>query len=213
MMRPMSRLAFLSHASADADLAVNICESLESRGVSCWIAPRDVSYADTYGPAIERGVRESEVFVILVSAAADQSDHVQRETVIAVETHKRIIPIMVKTNAPGPRLSYWLAGWQRFVCPTAPDAQFFESLAAAVRNEGAPAAHVRTQPPRKFHRGILLGIGAAILLVGGYSVSHFLRDSSTTNPQSPPAATVQQPTTTVQQPPASTQPTPASTQP
>ena len=35
-------IAFISHAKTDAKTAQNIAAALESRGVACWIAPRDV---------------------------------------------------------------------------------------------------------------------------------------------------------------------------
>jgi hypothetical protein len=37
-----SRTVFLSYASPDAAVANQVCEYLESHGVSCWMAPRDV---------------------------------------------------------------------------------------------------------------------------------------------------------------------------
>lgn len=37
-----SRPVFISYASRDAGVAETVCQSLESHGASCWIAPRDV---------------------------------------------------------------------------------------------------------------------------------------------------------------------------
>ena len=42
-----------------------ICTGLEARGVSCWIAPRDVAFDGTYGTEIMKGLRECDVFLIL----------------------------------------------------------------------------------------------------------------------------------------------------
>lgn len=189
-MRAVDRQVFLSHASADAELAASICEGLESRGVSCWIAPRDVSYTDTYGPAIERGVRQSEVFVILVSPTTDDSDHVQREAVIATETRKRIVPIMVGMTAPGPRLSYWLAGWQRFACPERPDPRFFDNLAAAIRGQSAPAAAAapaRSSAPRKTPNAAVVAVITAVFVVGAFFVSQLVRNAPKENKTPPPS--------------------------
>jgi hypothetical protein len=38
-----SRTVFLSYASHDAEIANTVCRELESRGIRCWIAPRDVA--------------------------------------------------------------------------------------------------------------------------------------------------------------------------
>ncbi len=44
----VSRAVFLSCASHDADTANSICQYLESHGVSCWLAPRDVTPGSQY---------------------------------------------------------------------------------------------------------------------------------------------------------------------
>ena len=50
---------FLSHASDEAELAAALCELLESRGVSCWVAPRDVKPGRPYAEECVRGIEES----------------------------------------------------------------------------------------------------------------------------------------------------------
>jgi hypothetical protein len=39
----MTHDVFISHAGDDASLAVEVCALLESRGLKCWMAPRDVA--------------------------------------------------------------------------------------------------------------------------------------------------------------------------
>ena len=113
---------FISHASADAPLALNICDGLESRGVRCWIAPRDVQSDGTYGTEIMKGLRECEVFLIVLSDAASESQQVEREAERASHYKKRIIPLTLGQTDPGPRLEYYIAGRQRFPCPSPPSA-------------------------------------------------------------------------------------------
>jgi hypothetical protein len=43
-----SRTVFLSYASRDTDIANTVCRELESRGIRCWIAPRDVAPGALY---------------------------------------------------------------------------------------------------------------------------------------------------------------------
>jgi hypothetical protein len=38
----MTSAFFISYASADQTLAMEVCALVEARGVSCWVAPRDV---------------------------------------------------------------------------------------------------------------------------------------------------------------------------
>ena len=120
---------FISHASADAALAFTICDGLESRGVRCWIAPRDVQSDGTYGTEILKGLRECEVFLILVSDAAAESQQVEREAERASHYKKRIIPLVLGQSESGPRLEYYIAGRQRFPCAAVPTAHFLDTLA------------------------------------------------------------------------------------
>jgi hypothetical protein len=46
---------FVSYASQDAAVANSIVESLESQGLKCWIAPRDVKPGAQYADAIRAG--------------------------------------------------------------------------------------------------------------------------------------------------------------
>src|ERR1700704_6046239 len=108
--KTMIRQVFISHSSLDGALALQLCGGLEAKGVRCWIAPRDVAYEGTYGPEIVKGVRESDVFLVLVTDNCAQSDQVEREAERATHYGKRIVPVMVGKSEPGPRLEYYLAG-------------------------------------------------------------------------------------------------------
>jgi hypothetical protein len=50
---------FLSYASPDATIAQTIVESLETQGLRCWIAPRDVRPGTQYADAIVRAINEA----------------------------------------------------------------------------------------------------------------------------------------------------------
>ena len=45
----MAKVAFVSHAPEDAAIAASISDYLERNGVSCWIAPRDVTPRRDHG--------------------------------------------------------------------------------------------------------------------------------------------------------------------
>src|SRR5664279_5034508 len=74
-----SRTVFLSYASADAQVATRVCEYLESHGVSCWMAPRDVKPGAAYADAIVRAISDAKALVLVLSASAVGSAHVGRE--------------------------------------------------------------------------------------------------------------------------------------
>src|ERR1035441_1992800 len=65
-----SRSVFLSYASHDADTANSICQFLESHGLSCWVAPRDVRPGTEYADAIVAAINEAKAVVLLLSGSA-----------------------------------------------------------------------------------------------------------------------------------------------
>jgi hypothetical protein len=65
-----SRTVFLSYASADAQVASQVCQALEAQGVLCWMAPRDVKPGAQYADAIVRAINEASAFVLVLSGSA-----------------------------------------------------------------------------------------------------------------------------------------------
>lgn len=86
----MPRAAFLSHSSADAPFARELCNALETRGVTCWIAPRDVPEGRPYALSCLEAIAESNSFVLLATESALGSVQVMSEV---EQAHKRAKPI------------------------------------------------------------------------------------------------------------------------
>lgn len=91
---------FLSHASADADRAVLLCMRLESEGIRCWIAPRDISAGHRYSEAILEGIEDCAIFLLLFSEDAADSTHVANELEHAASSGKRIL--VIRTDGADP---------------------------------------------------------------------------------------------------------------
>ena len=70
---------FVSYASQDAAVANGIVEALEKHGITCWIAPRDVTPGAFYADAIVGAINASRVLVVLLTQNAVGSTHVLRE--------------------------------------------------------------------------------------------------------------------------------------
>jgi formylglycine-generating enzyme required for sulfatase activity len=160
------RDAFVSHASVDAGLALAICEGLEKRGLTCWIAPRDVRSEGTYGTEIIRGLRECTTFLIVLTAASSESQQVEREAERASHYQKRIIPLSVGGGEPGERLEFYTAGRQRVACSTTIDDTFLDRLAAVIRGDQSPVSEVQPARPRSrgFPRAAYAGLGGLVAI-------------------------------------------------
>ena len=48
---------FISYASRDVGIAQKLCAELETAGLPCWIAPRDVLAGESYAAAIVQAIK------------------------------------------------------------------------------------------------------------------------------------------------------------
>ena len=102
------RQIFISHAYEDARLAHRLAHDLGQRGWQVWIAPDSIRPGEKWVDAINRGLVESGIFLLLISEHALQSRWVKSETSIAIqwehEGKLRFIPLQTSsrplTNIP-----------------------------------------------------------------------------------------------------------------
>jgi TolB-like protein/Tfp pilus assembly protein PilF len=104
----MSGKVFISHSSKDGDIAEAVCHHLESAGVPCWIAPRDIEPGSDWTEGILRGIASCRVFVLVFSGHANESEHVRREVGEAFSLHLPVIPVRTETVEPRAGLRYFL---------------------------------------------------------------------------------------------------------
>lgn len=108
--QPLDRI-FISHASADANLANDLLDRLEGRaGQSCWIAPRNVRSGYDYRSEILEGIKSCGHFVVLLSEHSNASAHVLREVSLADQYSKRIVVVRTDNAVLRPELEYLLHG-------------------------------------------------------------------------------------------------------
>ena len=84
---------FVSHSSKDASNAISLVERLESRGVKCWVAPRNIRAGANYSAEIVTGIQSSASLIVLISKDSLASRHVEREVNIADGLRKSIYPV------------------------------------------------------------------------------------------------------------------------
>jgi hypothetical protein len=143
--------AFVSHAKTDAKTAQDIAAALESRGVACWIAPRDVEPGRNFGDEIIRGIEACPAFILVLSSASNGSDFVAKELATAVGKKKTVIPIRIEEVQPGPALALFIAGthWiDAFGGKLGAEADRLASLLLGRSKSTAPAP----QPPQPIAR-------------------------------------------------------------
>jgi formylglycine-generating enzyme required for sulfatase activity len=91
---------FISHAHEDAAFAHRLAGDLKKNGWCAWIAPENIRPGEKWVEAINRGLDESGVFLLVLTPRAVQSTWVKDETNVAIEyQHEgclRFIPLEVE---------------------------------------------------------------------------------------------------------------------
>jgi ABC-type amino acid transport substrate-binding protein len=105
---------FISYARADEAVAQRICEELEHRAISCWIAPRNVPAGMDYGQAIMDGIKNCRVMLVLLSEDSGQSRYVAREVERAVTHNAALLPVRLSDIEIPVRLEFFLGSCQWF---------------------------------------------------------------------------------------------------
>lgn len=103
---------FISHASKNFKIADEIRALLEARGVSCWIAPRDIPGGYQYGTAIIEAIRDCTMTVLLLTEESNQSSAVRNEIERAFSYQKTIVPVRLREVPPSKEIEFFVSNAQ-----------------------------------------------------------------------------------------------------
>ena len=191
----MAHDVFISHSSKDKVYADAVCAKLESEGIRCWIAPRDILPGMAWGAAIVEAIETSHLMVLLFSSNANASPQIEREVERALNKEVTIIPLRIESVIPGKSLEYFLGTPHWLDAVTPPFEQHLEYIAQTVKallqrsvtGEAGEIPHPPAPAPapaKKFEladrfpqlRPILIGAGAlatvVVLIVLGWWLLH-----------------------------------------
>jgi hypothetical protein len=118
----MSHTVFISYAAEDKAIADAVCLALEAGGISCWYAPRDISYTDEYEEAIIDAIAGSKLMLLVLSSHSNGSRHVKSEVQNACREEPQIpvLPLLVEDIKLNKTLSYYIGSVNRFEALTPP---------------------------------------------------------------------------------------------
>ncbi len=158
---------FISYASADKTIADQVCTTLESAGVACWIAPRNIEPGVHYPTAIIDAVQSAGAMVLVLSDQAQNSPHVVTEVEEAFNKRKPIVPFRLSTAPLSKDLDYFLSLSQWLDAPDGATPGNLERLTAAVKAalSGQPAALEHRPEPLPVRRW-RWAIPVAVLALG-----------------------------------------------
>jgi len=115
----MAHDVFISYSSKDKPVADAVCATLESKGVRCWIAPRDVLAGDEYAASLLNGLSNSRLMVLVFSASSNRSPQVLREVERAVSKGLPILPLRIEDAPMSQAMEYYISSqhWLDAITP------------------------------------------------------------------------------------------------
>ena len=176
----MAHDVFISHSTRDKAVSDAICAALESDGLRCWVAPRDVQPGRSFAGEITRAIQESKAMVLVFSANSNNSEQVLREVQLAVNAHLHIIQFRIEDVGLNDDLRYYLSTPHWLDALTPPLEKHLSSLTIAVQKllhpakvessetvaEALPKAPVSPRSKGQSGRWLVLGAAAALVFGG-----------------------------------------------
>jgi TolB-like protein/Flp pilus assembly protein TadD len=186
------RDVFISYASLDTAVANSIVESLESQGLKCWMAPRDVKPGAQYADAIVRAINEAKAVVLVMSSSAVDSAHVAREVERAASKRKPMIPFRVDTAALNPELEYFLSNAQWIDVPKLGMPAALVKLKDAVgQGSASPLQKISaSKPAGGAKKRIAIAAAVAVALGVAVGIGFYLWKSNHVGAQAPSVAAI-----------------------
>ncbi len=132
--------------ASDQGVADQVCRRLESEGIHCWVAPRDILPGDSWLDSMIEAVKQCQIFILVFSANTYRSQWVKDEITLALNRNIKIIPFRIENISPQGTLEILQARCQWVDAYTPPLEKHLDRLAQAVRTHLDRAGKKQSQP-------------------------------------------------------------------
>lgn len=129
----MAHDVFICHSAKDKTTADAVCAMLESSGIRCWIAPRDVTAGMEWSECIIDAIEECRVMVLVFTTNANESPQIRREVERAVNRGVAILPLRIEDILPARALEYFIGNVHWLDAMTPPLESHLQNLAGTVK--------------------------------------------------------------------------------
>lgn len=186
----MSYDVFISYGSHDRKVADHLCQYLETDcGLSCWIAPRNI-LSGNYAGEITRALKSSSCVLVVCSQESSRSEHVKNEVTLAFNQQKLILPYCLDESPFDDDLEYYLASKQQ-IHTSGNQRKDFELIGQILKNRFGTESEQKKAKKDFPLRLLLILIGCAIILSGGYFLIKALGGWTTISQEAGSPATVE----------------------
>ncbi len=151
----MARGVFISYSQPDHDCAFELVSRLESQGIDCWIAPRDIAPSADWAAEIMDAISSARVMILVFSASSNLSPQVRREVERAVHRELSILPFRLEDVLPSKSLEFFLSAQHWMDAFPPPREPHYARLCAYIKAQlsSEPAGHSvsHAAPPAAAH--------------------------------------------------------------
>jgi len=120
---------FISHSSKDVEYVSIITKKFEEKGLDFWISSHDIIEGMVYSAEIYKAIRNSKIFLILLSKNSYSTDHVLSELDLAFNKKLKIIPLCLDESVMPEAFQYYLNTRQRRIAALINLDEFVDTLA------------------------------------------------------------------------------------
>jgi hypothetical protein len=128
----MAGLVFVSYSHTDREAAFELVAALESQGLQCWIAPRNVTPAAEWAAEIIDAISAAKVMVLVFSRHSNESPQVRREVERALHKKLPVIAFRLEDVIPERSLEYFLSSQHWLDAFPAARSSYYEALVLAL---------------------------------------------------------------------------------
>ena len=100
----MNHEVYISYSKKDSEIAMQICEAIESNDIKCWIASRDFDGKKDPIEQMANAIQSAENVVLIYSKNAMESQNVKNEISFALSNQISVIPVNVDASSEVPDL-------------------------------------------------------------------------------------------------------------
>jgi TPR repeat protein len=129
----MAHDVFISYSSKDKTTGDAVCAMLESEGIRCWIAPRDVTPSMEWSECIIDAIQECRIMVLVFTTSANDSPQIHREIERAVNHGVAVLPFRTEDILPDKALEYFIGDVHWLDALTVPLEAHLKNLAETVK--------------------------------------------------------------------------------
>ncbi|MCK5132435.1 MAG: toll/interleukin-1 receptor domain-containing protein [Candidatus Sabulitectum sp.] len=105
----MKKYIFITHSSHDAEKAKKVRDYLETNGIQCWMAPRDIPVGAEWAEAILDGIENASGMLLIFSSNSNDSSQVRREIERAIHNDLPVFPVRIENVVPSKAMEYYIS--------------------------------------------------------------------------------------------------------